>query len=198
MNLVVFLEVFERFFCNYPEHIPYTEFVTEMFKKRDLFRSKEKYLLQNIAKKIELSVDGVNIRKDINEGHKCATENWMRENFDDWVKEWFTLKNGNLIVKLEDDEGVDDYDKAKSINIMPSQSGSYILSHSKRLMNEVINQISGFYNKSKYYGVIDSMYLHKNTGVTWLIMDLLVNLLAWLKMITVTRVYFVLGFGLQR
>ena len=68
----------------------------------------------------------------------------MVENFDDRVKEWFPLKNGNLIVKLEDDEGADDYDEAKSINAMPSHFGSCILSHSKRLMNEVINQIGGF------------------------------------------------------
>ena len=57
----------------------------------------------------------------------------MRENFDDRVKKWFPLKNGNLIVTLEYDEGVDENDKAKSINTMPSHFGSYILLHSKRL-----------------------------------------------------------------
>ena len=75
----------------------------------------------------------------------------MRESFDDRVKEWFPLKNGNLIVNLEDDEGVDVYDQAKSINTMPSHFGSYISSHSKRLMNEVINQLGGFYKNSSYY-----------------------------------------------
>ena len=30
----------------------------------------------------------------------------MTENFDKRVKEWFPLKNGKLIVKLEDDEGL--------------------------------------------------------------------------------------------
>ena len=55
----------------------------------------------------------------------------MREKFDDRVKEWFPLKNGNLIVKLEDDEGIDDYDKAKSINTMPCHFVSNISSHSK-------------------------------------------------------------------
>ena len=109
----VILEVFEGFFCHNLEFNPYTEFVTDMFEKRDLFKSRGKDLLQNLAKKIGLSVYGGNIRKDINEEYKCVTENWMRENFDDRVKEWFPLKNGNLIVKLEDDEGVDDYDKAK-------------------------------------------------------------------------------------
>ena len=84
----------------------------------------------------------------------------MREISDDRVKEWFPLKNGNLIKKLEVDEGVDDYDKAKSINTMPSHFGTCILSHSKRLMNEVNNQTGVFYNNSIYYGDTDSMYIH--------------------------------------
>ena len=48
----------------------------------------------------------------------------MGENFDDWVKEWFLLKKGDLIIKLENHKGVDDYDKAKSVNTVPSHFGS--------------------------------------------------------------------------
>ena len=155
------LEVYEGFFCHNLEFNPYTEFVTDMFKKRDLFKSQGKKLLQNLAKKIGLSVYGGNIRKDINEEYKCVTENWMKENFDDRVKEWVPLKNGNLIVKLEDDEGVDDFDKAKSINTMPTHFGSYILSHSKRLMNNVFREIDAFYNNVIYYTDTDSGYIHK-------------------------------------
>ena len=157
----VILEVFEGFSCHNLEYNPYTEFVTDMFEKRDLFKSQGKDLLQNLAKKIGLSVCGGNIRKDINEEYKCVTENWMKENFDDRVKEWFPLKNGNLIVKLEDDEGVDDYDKAKSINTMPSHFVSYILSHSKRLMNNVFSEIDAFYTNVIYYTDTDSGYFHK-------------------------------------
>ena len=155
------LEVYEGFFCYNLEFNPYTEFVTDMFQKRDMFKSQGKDLLQNLAKKIGLSVYGGNIRKDINEEYKCVTEHWMRVNFDDRVKEWFPLKNGNFIVKLEEDGGIDNYNKAKSINTMPSHFGSYILSHSKRLMNNVINQIDGFYNNNIYYTDTDSLYIHK-------------------------------------
>ena len=157
----VILDIYEGFFSHNLEFNPYTEFVTDMFQKRDMFKSQGKDLLQNLAKKIGLSVYGGNIRKDINEEYKCVTENWIRENFDDRVKEWFPLKNGNFIVKLEDDDGVDDYDKAKSINTMPSHFGSYILSHSKRLMNNVFREIDGFYSNNIYYGDTDSGYIHK-------------------------------------
>ena len=53
----------------------------------------------------------------------------MKENFDDRVKEWFPLRNGNSKVKLEDDEGVDDHDKAKSINTIPTHFGSCVSFH---------------------------------------------------------------------
>ena len=72
------------------------------------------------------------------------------------------MKNGNFFVKLEDDEGVDDCDKAKLVNTMPCQFDFYISSHSKRLMNDVIKQIGGFYNNSIYYTDTDSLYKHKN------------------------------------
>ena len=47
----VFLEVFEGFFCQTLEYNTYTEFVTDMFEKRDLFKSQRKELLQNLAEK---------------------------------------------------------------------------------------------------------------------------------------------------
>ena len=85
----------------------------------------------------------------------------MRENFVDRVKECFPSKNGNSILKLEDDKGVDDYEK-KLVNTMTSHSGSHILSHSKILGIEVNNQIDGFQNNSTYRRDTDSRYIHLN------------------------------------
>ena len=79
----------------------------------------------------------------------------MKENFDVRVKDWFLLKNGNLIVKLEDDEGFDDNGTAKSKNTMPSHIRSLILLHSKRLMNDVFREKDSFYSKKLYYGDTD-------------------------------------------
>ena len=69
------LEVYEGFFCHNLENIPNTEFVTDMFEKGDLVKSQRKDLLQDLAKKIGLSVYGGNILEDINEEYKCVTEN---------------------------------------------------------------------------------------------------------------------------
>ena len=74
----------------------------------------------------------------------------LNVNFDDSVKEWFPLKNSILIVKLHNDERVDDHHKLKLINTMPFHFGSYILSHSKRSMNEVNFETLGYNNNSIY------------------------------------------------
>ena len=47
----VILEVYEGFFCHNLICNPYTEFFTDLFEKRDLFKSQGKDLLQNLAKK---------------------------------------------------------------------------------------------------------------------------------------------------
>ena len=118
----------------------------------------------------------------------------MRENFVDEVKELFPLKNGNVIVKLEAHESVHDYDKAKSINTTPSHFGSYILSHSKRLLNEVNNQKQDFIIIVYTLEIPIAYIFIRNSGLTWLIMDSLVSLLAWVKTIAVTQVHFMFGF----
>ena len=69
-----FLEVFEGFFCHSLQNKPHTDFVTDMFEKSDKFKSQVKDSLQNLAKKIGLSVYGGIIRKNINEEYKCVTE----------------------------------------------------------------------------------------------------------------------------
>ena len=77
--------ILEVFFCHKLEYRTYTEFVTDMFQKRNLFKSHGKDLLQNLAKKIGLSVYGCNSIKNIIKEYKSVTETRMKENFDDRV-----------------------------------------------------------------------------------------------------------------
>ena len=74
---------------------------------------------------------------------------------------WWLMKNGNFIIKLEVDAGVDDQILAKSTNQTPCHLGSYILSHSKRSMNNFFREIDGFYSNNVPYGHTDSAYHHK-------------------------------------
>ena len=95
------MELYEAFFNHNLGYNPYTEFVTDMFEKRDLIKSQGKDLLQNLADSIGLSINGGDIRKDINEYYKCVTETWMRASFDDKIKDQFPLKIGKLIENLK-------------------------------------------------------------------------------------------------
>ena len=88
---------------------PYRDFVNDMFAKRHVYKKQGKDLLQTLAGKIANSVYDRNIRRVVN----CVTQHWINENYDDRVKKRKPLKNGNLIVKLEDVAGVDDVDIAK-------------------------------------------------------------------------------------
>ena len=54
------------------------------------------------------------------------------------------MKNDILLLKLEDDAGVDDQDLVKSINQLPCHLVSYMLGHSKRLMNIAFRKIDKF------------------------------------------------------
>ena len=61
------------------------------------------------------------IRQDITENYKCVTENWTNIEYDDRVKNYIPLENGNYMVNTVDHEGVDDNGLSKKINSQPFQ-----------------------------------------------------------------------------
>ena len=73
--------------------------------------------------------------------------------------DYWKLPNGNYIVKLKKDDGLDSDNDIK--NTLPSQLGAFILSNSNRIMNKFIREINGFYKNSIYYGDTDSLYIEK-------------------------------------
>ena len=56
-------------------------------------------------------------------------------------------------------DGLDDDCDIKST--LPAVLGAFILSNSKRNMNNFIREINGFYNNSIYYGDTDSLFIEK-------------------------------------
>ena len=115
--------------------------------------------MQGLVKLIMNSLYGVQIRKDINESYSCKSETWMKTEFDENVLDYWKLPNGNYIVKMKRDDGLDDdYDIKKTL---PAVLGAFILSNSKRIMNNFIREINGFYNNNIYYTYCDSLYIEK-------------------------------------
>ena len=60
---------------------------------------------------------------------------------------------------MKDDEGLQD--KVKKVNTMPLHMGAFVLSNSKRIMNNFIHAIDGFYSNDVYYTDTDSLYIEK-------------------------------------
>ena len=83
----------------------------------------------------------------------------MSSEYDDSVLEWFPLKKGNKMVKIKARKGIDDGDLSKKVNSQPCHLGSFILSHSKRLMNDVMLALDGF-KTIKYTMEIPTQYIY--------------------------------------
>ena len=60
---------------------------------------------------------------------------------------------------MRDDDGLQD--EVKRVNILPLQLAAFILSNSKRIMNNFIHAINGFYTNDVYYSDTESLYFEK-------------------------------------
>ena len=138
---------------------PFRKVIENLFTLRQKYKVEKNDLMQALVKLIMNSLYGVQIRKDINESYHCKSETWMKTEFDENVLDYWKLPNGNYIVKLKKDDGLDDDCDIK--NTLPAVLGAFILSNSKRIMNNFIREINGFYNNSIYYGDTDSLYIEK-------------------------------------
>ena len=115
--------------------------------------------MQRLVKLMMNSLYGAQIRKDINESYNCKSETWMKTEFDENVLDYWKLPNGNYIVEMKKDDGLDDDCDIK--NTLPAVLGAFILNNSKRIMINFITEINGFYNNSINYGDTDSLYIEK-------------------------------------
>ena len=105
------------------------------------------------------SLYGENKRKDIDENIACKSESWMMREYDEIVKDYWTESSINYIVKMIDDAGLED--EVKNLISMPRHLGAFVLSNSKRnskrVMNNFIHAINGFYTNDVYYRDTDSV-----------------------------------------
>ena len=58
---------------------------------------------------------------------------------------------------MKDDAGLED--DVKKVNTMLLHLGAFVLSNSKRIMNNFIHAIGGFYTNDIYYTDTDSLYI---------------------------------------
>ena len=76
--------------------------------------------------------------------------------YDERVKDYWKISGINYIVKMIDDAELED--EVKKLNTMPLHLGAFVISSSKRIMNNFIHAINGFYTNDVYYTDTDSLY----------------------------------------
>ena len=138
---------------------PFRKVIEKLFALRQKYKDEHNDLMEGLVKLIINSLYGNQIRKDIDQSYKCKSQHWMETEYDENVLDYWRLPNGNYIVKLKKDDGLEEDNDVK--NTLPSHLGAFILSNSKRIMNNFIREINGFYNNSIYYGDTDSLYIEK-------------------------------------
>ena len=111
--------------------------------------------MQLLVKLIMNSFYGEFLRKDILESYQCKSEMWMMTEYDERVLDYLKITYGNYIVKLKDDEGLED--EVKKQNTSPLQLAVFNLSNSKRFMNNFSHATEGFYTNDVYYTDTDSL-----------------------------------------
>ena len=77
--------------------------------------------------------------------------------YDEQVKDYWKISGINCIVKMIDDAGLED--EVKKLNTMPHHIGAFVLSNSKKIMNNFIHAINVFHKNDVYYTDTDSLYI---------------------------------------
>ena len=107
---------------------PFRNVIEKLFDLGQKYIDEHNDLMQRFVKLIMNSLFGVQIRKDINQSYKCKSQHWMETEYDENVLDYWRLPNGNYIVKLKKDDGLEGDNDVK--NTVPSHVGAFILSNS--------------------------------------------------------------------
>ena len=104
---------------------PFRRVLEKLYALRQKYKDEKNDLMQGLVELIMNTLYGVQIRRDINESYYCKSETWMKREFDGNVLDYWKLPNGNYIVRMEKDDGLDDDCDIK--NNLPAVLGSFIL-----------------------------------------------------------------------
>ena len=87
----------------------------KLFELRQKFKEENNEVMQLLVKLIMNSLYGEFLRKDILESYQCKSEMWMMTEYDERVLDYQKINHGNYIVKMKDDEGLEDEVKKLSL-----------------------------------------------------------------------------------
>ena len=152
------IEIYESVICCENFRVsPFRNVIDKLFALRQRYKDEGNNVMQFLMQLLMNSLYGENIRKDIEEKFASKSEMWMQTEYDERVEDYWKLSGNNYIVKMIDDAGLED--EVKKLNTMRLHLGAFVLSNSKRIMNNFIHAIDGFYTNDVYYTDTDSLYI---------------------------------------
>jgi hypothetical protein len=160
--------VYER---NLPES-PLRSFIDRLFKMRQTY---PKGTVGNeLIKLLMNSLYGKTVQRDIEFVVHIWSECTLKQNYDDLLMSYCKIQGDKYIVTRKKEKKAVDVSKEelkdgilqsskkdKKSRDVPLHLGSFILAHSKRIMNNFILAIDGYKNPNVYYSDTDSLYISK-------------------------------------
>ncbi|ESO93917.1 hypothetical protein LOTGIDRAFT_153390 [Lottia gigantea] len=126
---------------------------------RNKYKREGNIVGSNCMKLLGNSLYGKSIQKDLFTTRHLWNEATLQANFDSPVKTYEKINDTQYIVETEIEEKEITTEDSKSTRLTPSHLGSFVLSHSKKIMNNFIHIINGFYKPEIYYTDTDSLYI---------------------------------------
>ncbi|ESO85031.1 hypothetical protein LOTGIDRAFT_176084 [Lottia gigantea] len=123
---------------------------------RNKYKKEGDVVASNCMKLLGNSLYGKSIQKDINTSRHLWSEATFKANFDSHVKSYEKVNDSQYIVDMNEEEK--EFVPPKDFTT-PTHLGAFILSHSKKIMNNFIHVIDGFYKPEIYYTDTDSLYI---------------------------------------
>ena len=161
---------------------PFGKVIEKIFDLRQKYKNEKNDLMQALVKFFMNSPCGVQKRRDINKSNYCVSETWLKTEFDEKVLDYWKLPNGNYIVKIKKEDGLDD--DCDIENTLPAVLRAFMLSNSRRIMNFFIRERKRFCKNNIYYTDTDSLCTKKNIGMCWIKLSWLERDCAKVKVIT--------------
>ncbi|ESO94776.1 hypothetical protein LOTGIDRAFT_161026 [Lottia gigantea] len=134
---------------------PYRDYILILKELRNKYKKEGYVVASNCMKLLDNSLYGKS--RDRNTSLHLWNEETFRLNYDKHVKKYDKLNETQYIVEINDEEKEFVLPK-DSTRLTPTHLGTFILSHSKRIMNNFIHVIDGFYKPEIYYTDTDSLY----------------------------------------
>ena len=136
---------------------PFKKVIDKSFELRQEFKDENNDVMQLLVNLISNSFYGEQTRKGIEDSYHRKSEHWMLTEYDERVLDYQKTNHGYYIVKKKNDEGLQD--EVKKVNTMPLQLSAFVLSNSKRIVNNFVHAIDGFFTDDLYYEYTDSVYI---------------------------------------